>query len=70
MGWSKLGDSGLFPACAGMNRQKPPSPCGSPPVPRMRGDEPATKERLADQDYPAALDRKLGLIVVLHTNGR
>ena len=40
------------------------------PVPRMRGDEPATKERLADQDYPAALDRKLGLIVVLHTNGR
>ncbi len=36
----------------------------------MRGDEPATKERLADQDYPAALDRKLGLIVVLHTNGR
>ena len=39
-------------------------------VPRMRGDEPATKERLADQDYPAALDRKLGLIVVLHTNGR
>ena len=60
----------LFPACAGMNRRRMWLLVGSPPVPRMRGDEPATKERLADQDYPAALDRKLGLIVVLHTNGR
>ena len=53
-----------------MNRHGRAGILGPGAVPRMRGDEPATKERLADQDYPAALDRKLGLIVVLHTNGR